>query len=797
MNLLIDNNDGLGQQDYTSYVDTDHLPKITRKLNAPATMIAALVAADPSFQTPVSGARIILQRSDGLTLFTGYLAVPPCQQYLGYGQVPAWQYTVTATDDSCLLDHNELSARTALASRTAGNALATLANDVLPGGLDQSGVQDVGPVNQFVIVPQKSWTWHAQELSMMTRATYYAQDGKLNFQPVGQQSFTISEQDPNFDPTALALLQPDKLFNDVTIIGELEPLTYVRDYFLGNGTTLEFYLSETPFGNTAVSASEYGFAEGSSAPTLLSVTDPNGKLFPVFADNYSEAQLSAALWSVTDPNDAVSLTGGQLQVNGGPSTIAFVEQLELVAGLMMQHGQFVFTASSTGTIGGIYNGSPATANCIAGFAISPNGSNSNIQALVNGAATGPVLTTAAGHQYSFATELICSEAQRIHQTYLSSTHPAGNGRGGDSISASVRVVLTVHDVDPNNPATLAAVATVLCDDVLATTPSFATYALINATNFFAGVSYTCLQHIADAEVRSMIPGGQFRTRLAGAFADGGECYITSSGELCFYAPYPPQQNEQVVVAYRTCSRAAARVQDLYSIAQHADGSDKGQRVYVRRLKLPLAPTSIDCENAACALLDDTVQPAWLGEYKIFSDLLPVEDVLPGNAVHVSAPLRGAAFTAIVRDVELQVISLADDRSHYDIKFATDAVEPIAFKLEAIALTAPLATIYNTGTPSSSLYIDSLTAAQVTNVIATEITFDAGVAPPSGGGIEARRSDGGWGASDSGNLAGRFTTQTFILPRLERVQNYYLRQYDGSSPAKYSRYSILLHVDYPL
>ncbi len=28
MNLLIDNNDGLGQQDYTAWVDADHLPQI-------------------------------------------------------------------------------------------------------------------------------------------------------------------------------------------------------------------------------------------------------------------------------------------------------------------------------------------------------------------------------------------------------------------------------------------------------------------------------------------------------------------------------------------------------------------------------------------------------------------------------------------------------------------------------------------------------------------------------------------------------------------------------------------------
>ena len=303
------------------------------------------------------------------------------------------------------------------------------------------------------------------------------------------------------------------------------------------------------------------------------------------------------------------------------------------------------------------------------------------KALINGAATGPVLTTTPGHYYAFATQLFCNEGHRVHQTYLSSTHPAGNGRGGDSIAATLRVVLTVHDVDPGNPATLAAPATVLYDDVLPAPPGFATYALINETSLFASVSFTRLQHIVDAEIRSMIPGDQFRTRLAGALADGGECYISSTGELRFYPPYPPQQNEQIVVAYRTSARAMARVQDLNSIAQHAHGSDSGRRSYVRRLKLPLAPTSIDCENASLALLDDTVQPAWAGEYNILSDYLPVEDVVPSDAVQVSAPSRGAAFTAIVREVELQVVSLAADRSQYVIKFANDAAALLAFKFD--------------------------------------------------------------------------------------------------------------------
>ncbi|HZP25299.1 MAG TPA: hypothetical protein VFB04_17800 [Terriglobales bacterium] len=197
------------------------------------------------------------------------------------------------------------------------------------------------------------------------------------------------------------------------------------------------------------------------------------------------------------------------------------------------------------------------------------------------------------------------------------------------------------------------------------------------------------------------------------------------------------------------------------------------------------------------LNDDSVQPGWQGQYRVVSDFLTTGDIVPGYAVEVAAPSRGAEFSAIVRKVGVQVISLGDDRSLYAIDFANDAAEPLAFQLEAITLPAPVTTVYTTGAPSSSLYIDSLIAAQITDVIASQVTMDAGAAPPRGGGIEVRRSDGGWGPGDGGNLAGRFTTQMFTLPRLSRAQSYYLRQYDASSPAKYSRYSALLYVDYPL
>ena len=108
----------------------------------------------------------------------------------------------------------------------------------------------------------------------------------------------------------------------------------------------------------------------------------------MFEEDYGGPVLSPTLWYVTDPNSKVGVASGQLQINGGPATVGLVEQIELAGGLRIQHGQVTFSAASTGTLGGIYNGSIADTNFVAGFSITPNGSNCNIQALINGAGAG-------------------------------------------------------------------------------------------------------------------------------------------------------------------------------------------------------------------------------------------------------------------------------------------------------------------------------------------------------------------------------------------------------------------------
>jgi hypothetical protein len=770
MKLLIDNIDGHGLQDYSMFLDSGSLPTLKRKLNRATEMHAWLASADPAFQMPASGARVALQRDDGCKLFTGYLTAAPQQEMVGHSQSGAvWRYTLSALDDGWLLDHNAPTARTPFAYRTAGDALRTITNDVLPGVLDVSGVQELNHVNQYDVSSQQSWSEHAQELARRSRACYYVHDGKLTLQPVGQQGIQLNETDSRFSPKGLTLAQPDKLANDITIIGEVEPTTYVRDYFIGDNTTLGFYLSRTPYERTPLT---------------------------IFEEEYAGPGLDPTLWYVTDPGRKVSVSGGCLQLAGGPLSVGLVEAIELAGGLRIQHGQVTLTAASSGTMGGIYAGTVSDASCVAGFRVSPNGGNCNIQPLINGASAGGDLTTQAGHQYSLVTQLFVNEARRVHETYSSSKNAAGNGRGGDTVAAAMRVVLSVHDVDPNSPGTLALPATVLYDGVLGATPTFALYALASGNDVHAQIAYTRLQKTADVEVRSMIPGQSFRSRLPGALYDGGECYVSSAGELHFYPPYPPQANEQIVVSYRASARAIARVQDADSIASHNAGADHGRRSRVQRMSVPPAPTSMDCENAALALLDDSVEKAWAGAYTVISDHLPASDVWPGDFVQVNAPSRQASFSAIVQEVDIQVTSLAQDRSAYAIRFANDAAEPMAAEFAKMKLPDPLPVAFTTNGSSTALYLASLTSAQVTSIIATQIGVDTGTAPLAGGGFEVRRSDGGWGATNDGNLAGRFTTQTFVLPRLSRVQEYVLRQYDNSSPAKYSRQSALLHVDYP-
>ncbi len=780
MKLTIDNLQGQGPQDYTASLDGSKLPKVERKLNQPAELQFSLLANSPGFVIPAMGARVTLGKTNGSDVFTGYVIAAPQYEYLGWGeQGPVYRYNVAAQSDEVLLDQKALPNRSPFVDRSAGNALRQLAQDLLPELFNVSAVQNLDPLASYEVNPQKSFSFHAAEIAVASRAGFRTMNGALILAPLGAAVYALNESDANFSPAGLCLNSPNLLVNDVTVIGQDEPQALVRDYFAGDGLSLKFYLSQTPFAQPK--------------PALID-------------EEYLGPGLDATTWVENDPSSAVSVVAQTLQIAGGTgvdgqTTVNFVEEIELGGALELQHGDVTFTAASQGVLGGLYAGAISVGGCLAGFQISPSGGASTIQALINGSLTGPVMTTTPGHLYCFTTYLYSMEVYRTGETYHSSLHPAGSGWGGAAVTADVRFVLEVQDIDPNNPATLVAPATLLYDNVIPSAPGFCTYALVNAVSMQCSIAYTYVAHISLAEVRTALPSANYVTQLVGSLADGAACEITSDPSLDFYPQYVPALNQLIVVSYRGSGRAVAQVENEASVTSLQKGADDGTRGAVRMMKNPGARTDIDCENAALAILDDATNPAWSGTYETWSDFLPgaAADIFPGDAITLNVPSRKASFTAIVREVGIEVADPANDRGFYTIGFANDLASPLAIEYVTSTTTIALQDmppLLQTTQVGAYYHVD-LTQAQITAVSSTTVEVDAGIAPGTGCGIEVRENDYGWGQANDRNLLGRFNTQTFTLARLARTQNYFLRLYDGSSPPKYSRYSAALHVDYPL
>ena len=262
------------------------------------------------------------------------------------------------------------------------------------------------------------------------------------------------------------------------------------------------------------------------------------------------------------------------------------------------------------------------------------------------------------------------------------------------------------------------------------------------------------------------------------------------------------------VHYRGHGRAMARVTNAASIAAEQRGTVDGVRAAVRHVKAPPARTSVDCENAALAIVTDGATSGCTGKYQTWSDFLPggAADIFPGDALAVNIASRAAVVQVIVKEVTIAMNDLAGEHCLYEIQFEDAASADLAFDFDSqiiasfesnsVLTTAFLGLPAIPTTDIGSTTLPSLISAAITDVSSTTVSLDAGLAPRPGGGIEVRWSDFGWGPDNDQNLAGRFTTQTFTLPRLAKAQDYFLRQYDGSTPPKYSRFTSALHVSYP-
>jgi len=796
--LEIDNGDLRGRVDYTRYVQSAaQAPMQLRdRMNLPALLDFTLVPADEAFQPARRGAYVRLTGlADALPpggprvpgpLFTGYITNEPSIEFLGMGRgQPLYGYRFQATSEEYLLNIKRIGIVPPFLNQLAGVILRLLAERLQPGRFGATGISDGPLIPFFQPKPESSWSEIARELAERCGFQYRVLDAAILFQPANTEpaGVAVNEADRRFRPEMLEVSPlGNPIRNDVSIFGEVEPQAGVTEYFAGDGFTAHFPLSLPVFG-----------AESSR----------------LLADDFTALSLDTDKWVKSDDGGFISLFQGSLNVTGGDGTsgetyLAAQQAIELGGELELTHGEFEFVAPSAGILGGLYSAlSYQSAQCLAGFEVSPIGGSSRIRPLIGGVVLPQEVLVAPGHHYILVTRLSADVPHRTQQTFAA----LGASFGGGSVPAQVRVVLEVRDLDLATAGQ--PLRTTLYDDVLTGLPPFASYAPVNSANLHVVCNFLQVTRPIQARLEVTEAGGTPVVRTLGFGAAGQDATITSDANrnlwaLDFYEDTIPAPGALVALHYRAAGRARARVRDAASVAaEQTIAGDDGVRAAVLGELHPAPRTSEEAELAARAWLADNTAPRYEGRYTTWGEFC---DAFPraGRLLHIECESRYPAFTAQVRGVTSAIRELASETIEHTIEFG----EPSRFE-DLLRQFTPQENVL-TATEAAQLdpselaglgseFLDGQPLAQLSATSATQFIVEMSAAPPVGGAYEVRRSDQGWASPFSvnspQNLIGTFSAATFVLPRAARHQLFFIRPADAA--AKTTRHSAVLAVHFPL
>ncbi len=762
MKLTIDNLDGAGERDYTALLDAERPPKIVRKLNQPPVLTAWLACRGVAISA-ATGSRVRLYRDTGELWFSGYLNDALQAAVVGMAMGSAvLRMALNASGEMIALDREVLSERAAMGGLTAGEAVSSLTREA-NGAFDVSAVQDVAMSGNCTVETGELWSAASEQLANNARAALTVENRAVSMAPVGAVSRTLSDKDPGFSPESLKIAVGAPVVNDVTVVGGTEPAMYVRDCFTATGKQQAFAMSRRPF----------------KMQTAVQVED-----------DFHGAGLDASKWCSDFPAP-LSFTQSGVQC-AGPVALRYRDRLEM-GGLIILEQTGIHYTGGQGVVGGLFSGGFAFNYCIAGVLL--NGGQ--VQPIIDGVVNAPVKQLSANKRYEFRTLIFHPEPIRAGQVYSSSVRNGANARSSQVWFGTTHVVLTMRELDPADASTMSTPQVVLYDGTLEDVPAYADYLPMWGLNLTCTLGHASATNEGAVWVQSAAPGQPWRTRLIGDISSGAECFFTSTPELHFSSSAQPVANEQIEVFYRARGLACGRVTDSRSVQAMQNSEDNGVRAMVAHVGSPAPRTSLDCEQAARALLDDLTKARYSGEYQCWIGALPegASDVQPGELWNISSTSLDMTCAVIVRDVEIDFQDLTDKHAQVNLRFANDAAEPFALRFGRTKRNALISVVSSDQQEDISVRPSGLPDARVASWGTTALTIDAGSAPLPGGGFEVRvEGDWGWGLAVDRNLVGRFASRTFTLPRTTAAQEFYLRQFDGSSPPKYSTYTSVLHLD---
>ena len=770
MKLLIDNLDGAGAVDYSATMLAEGRLVLVRALNEPSTCQVTLALEGTGLKTPARRARIVVTNDAGTVLFTGYLPGEPGQRCAGSSTGGEDDLLLlTAKSDDWLLDQQGTSVGGAGFGLSGAALLGTLTSRTDPQRFQTSSAGASRSLGLFAPNQLQTWSANAGTIASGAYAAYRVVAGVVELLPGGAVTHTLQRADGTLDPSTLAIGSPQALINDITVSGEREPAVYVTEVFSGDGTTSEFDLDGAPF--------------------RLATTESKTPL----DETFQGTSFDPRIWTVTDPGSHLSITSAGLTLGGGngldgQTTLVAMDPVELGGTLVLEAGGVVLNAGSDGVLCGVYSGAVNRANCLAGFNVSQSAGSTVVTALVNGAAAGTAFTLQTGHQYVLRLHLHAVEMHRLQQTYYTMVDGQVESFGGGLVAASVDAVFELRDMGlaSNTPVT------VLFDGSLGSSAASASFAAVDSVQLLGSVNYVRITRSGPVWVTSASSAGSW-TRLLGTAGDGVDGELTGSNRLRFFAGRVPAAGETVQVLYRSSGRAIARLQNAASVAAESAGNLPGDAVWTGQVTEPVARNSVDCANAAAALLlAGTSRTAALqGQYTALNPA----DIWPGDLLSVEVSNGSALVPLMVRGVKVEDQLSLPEWLEYHVEFANDWAKSLSIKTTArLAADAPLPQAAQT---ARAIPPANLAQIKVVSVTGTVIQLDMGTAPPAGGGFEVRRRDGSFGAGVGQDLVLRSPVRGFSFPRAAQTERYYIRMYDGSAVPQYSARSAAIYTHVPV
>lgn len=289
---------------------------------------------------------------------------------------------------------------------------------------------------------------------------------------------------------------------------------------------------------------------------------------------------------------------------------------------------------------------------------------------------------------------------------------------------------------------------------------------------------------------------------------GTQNYIEGNPQLQFFkdtnalTSTVPQLGDIVCLSYLRAGDAVGAVNDPISVStQSTNWGDSGVRaMFYNSGMTPVPTTSQECELAAAAIVGGNNYTHFDGTYSVYSTYVTAEPesgmILP--FINLPSSTFGVnSFNEPIYQVDttFDVLSLnGQELFTHSVQFGK--TQPTALLNQQLSqFQNPVGTIQNSDSVDASLYVAyssvggafisdvqqltlNISSAHPNGVDPNYVYIDTKQSPPVGGGFEVRYTDSSWGADDGMNLVGRYSSSTFTVPRNQRGQLFFVKQYDG-------------------